>query len=200
MNLRNQFKRSFSYTWYLYVLAIVVPCVAFPIAYSFMHRPQEYEKLSLFVSGPIKDDSLSLILENKFKDSGVKTVELISFDYQDNETMYLKKLNVVGINRCDVLIIPESYLYTINPEGCMIEFNDEIKELCAASEETYYQYENKDFAVELTSKSPLGSFVSLNDSMKYYAFLGGKSWNVGNYSSKRPNTENAFGLISYIVG
>lgn len=200
MNLKEQFNRSFSYTWYLYVLAIVVPCVAFPMAFSFMHRAQEYEKLSLFLSNTIKDDSLSSVLEEKFKDEGVKTVELISFNHNDNESMYLKKLNVVGINRCDVLIIPESYLDTINPAGCMVAFNDEVKELCSAKEESFYKYEDVDYAVELTDKSPLKNYVSLNENVKYYAFLGGKSWNVGKYSSKTPNTSNAFELVSYLIG
>lgn len=200
MTLKEQFKKSFSYTWYLYVLAIVIPCVAFPLAYSFMHRPQEYEKLSLFISSNLIDDKLENELESKFKDKGVKNIEIVSFDSEDNEYMYLQKLNVVGINKCDVLIIPENMVDTLNPKGSMIEFNDDVKAKCNSSSENYFKYEELDYGLELTDLSPLKAYNCLKTGVKNYLFIGGKSWNVGDYSGKVPNTTNAFDLVSYLIG
>jgi len=200
MTLKERFKSSFSYTWYFYLIALVLPSVAFPLAYSFMHRPQQYEKLSLFISSSLKDDSFEKALEDKFSPLGVKSVEVVSFDPMLSESMYLKKLNVVGINRCDVLLIPEDKLNTLNPSGCMVEFNDDIKSLCSSQEEEYFTYEEKDFAIKLTSVSPVGEYATLTSNTNYYLFLGGSSWNTGEYSSKAKTTGNAFELIKYLIG
>lgn len=200
MTLKDKFKKSFSYTWYLYVLAIVVPSIAFPLSYSFMHRPQEYQKLSLFLSVNGQKDELSKDIENMFKDEGVKNVEIVSFDNADNEYMYLQKLNVVGINKCDVLIIPESMLNTLNPMGSMIEFNEDVKTKCNALDQDFFSYEDKDYGVKLTDSTPLKRYECIKSDEKYYAFLGGKSWNVGEYSSKTPNSSHAFDLMRFLIG
>lgn len=200
MNLKNQFKKTFSYTWYLYLIALVVPCVAFPLAYSFMHRPQEYEKLSIFLSCNVGENDFSRTIEKAFKDKGVRSVEVVSSDPNDNEYMYLQKLNVVGVNKCDVLIIPESMVSSLDPKGSMIEFNEDIKNRCNVSSESFYNYLGLDYGVTLTDVSPLKAYGFIKSEVKYYAFLGGKSWNVGEYSTSVPNTTNAFDFMRYIVG
>ena len=62
MKFSKQFKKSFSYTWYLYLIAIVIPAVLFPLSYSFMHRPKQYEMLSLFVPVSLKTDKADDLL------------------------------------------------------------------------------------------------------------------------------------------
>ena len=200
MTLKKQFKKTFSYTWYLYLIALVVPCVAFPLAFSFMHRPQEYEKLSIFLSTNVKENDFSNKIENDFKDKGVRAVDIVSYDPEDNEYLYLQKLNVVGINKCDILIIPESMVSTLNPKTSMIEFNVDIKAQCDVENEIFYNYDGLDYGVELTDKTPLLEYGLVKKTAKYYAFLGGKSWNAGEYSLKSPNTSNAFDLMRFIVG
>lgn len=200
MTLKESFKKSFPYTWYLYVVAIAIPCVAFPAAYSFAHRPQEFEKLNLFVSSVVSDSKLSDNIQSLFKDKGVKAVEVASFDPNDNEYLYIEKLNVVGLNKCDILVIPENRLNLINAKACMIELNEDIKSECNILDCDYYTVDNIDYGVKLTVNTPLKDYVSLNNGVNYYAFLGGKSWNVGSYSNKNPNSTNAFGLMQFIVG
>ena len=76
MKFSTQFKKSFSYTWYLYLLAIVVPAILFPLSYSFMHRAKANETLSIFLPCYAKDKAEDKLFED-FKDLGIRKNEVI---------------------------------------------------------------------------------------------------------------------------
>ena len=80
MKFSTQFKKSFSYTWYLYLLAIVVPAILFPLSYSFMHRAKANETLSIFLPCYAKDKAEDKLFED-FKDLGIRKTEVIEADY-----------------------------------------------------------------------------------------------------------------------
>lgn len=201
MTIKTKFQKTFAYTWYLYLLAIVIPCICFPLAYSFMHRAQEFEKLSLFLSNTIEDSSkLEKNLLEKFKEKGVKKIDITSYDASGNVYMYSQKLSVVGLNRSDVLIIPNSKIGEINLLGSMIGFNEDIKNRCNSVSESYYSYEGIDYGLKISKTSYITNYVKLSESEDYYLFLGGNSWNVGEYSTKAMTTTNAFELVKYLIG
>lgn len=200
MTLKEQFKRSFAYTWYLYVLAIALPSVAFPLAYSFMHRPKENEKLTLFISCDIETSKLEDLILEKFKDDGVKTVDAYSYNADGNELMFEEKLKIVGINSADILIVPEYKLDSIDYLTNAVELVSEVKEKCNITDEEIFKYENFEYAVNMPENTPISEFVSFKKDTKYYAFFGGKSANVGKYSLSDKTSENAFKLMSYLLG
>lgn len=199
MTIKEQFKKSFSYTWYLYLIAILLPCVAFPVSYSFLHRPQEYEKLSLFLSVNVSDNKFATSLENKFKDNGVKNVEIVSFDAEDNEFGYYQKLTVVGVNKCDVLILPENKIDRIDVQGSFVELNDDIKNRSNITTENCYLVDGASYGVNVSDSKALKNHNLIKQNTNYYAFLGGKSWNIDSYSTKSVTTSNAFSLLSYLL-
>lgn len=200
MNFKTQFKKSFSYTWYLYLLAIVLPSIIFPLSFSFMHRAQEYQTLSLFVSCDDYSDKMSSKIKKDLSIDGLKKVEIISSDPYDNEFNYYQKLTVIGYNRCDILILPEDKIERARIYTASIELNDEVKTLCGISDESFYSYEEKPYGVEIPKTSPISSEISVAEDKKYYAFLNGNSWNIGSYSSQPKTTNNAFELMKYILG
>ena len=102
MTFKKQFKESFSYTWYLYLLAIAIPAILFPLSYSFMHRPKEYETLSIFIPTELKDEKAEDTLLSKFKENGVRKVDIIYSNPNDQYT-FSNKLAVVGYNTCDLI-------------------------------------------------------------------------------------------------
>ena len=200
MKFSTQFKKSFSYTWYLYLIAIIVPSVLFPLSYSFMHRPKQYEMLSLFVPVSLKTDKADDVLFETFKDLGIRTTEIINVESNDNVVTFVKKLSVVAYNRCDIMIIPETELENVGIETASLELNNEIKELCKVNDETIYSWENAEYGIKIPQTTPIKEFADLNNESSYYAFINSKSWNIGEYSNQKIHTENAFKMMQYILG
>ena len=200
MTFKKSFKKSFSYTWYLYLIALVIPAVAFPLSYSFMHRAKEYETLSIFLSCDLKDENAEDILLKKFKKFGVKDTEFITSDVNASEMEFARKLSVVGYNRCDLLIIQKDFVGKTGITGASLEIDDKVKSLCKIDSENLYIKDKKAYAVELPITSPLSDLAKLKSGKEYYAFINGKSYNIGDFSPRKPTTENAFKLMQYFLG
>ena len=200
MTLKERFKKSIHYTWYLYLISAIVPCIVFPIAYSFLHRPLESEKLNLFISCDVDTTNLENKIHDVFKNNGVKTVDVYSQNSKGNELMYLQKLNVIGLNTSDIIIVPSDRLGVFDSSIYSLELNDNVKSLCGISNENLYTFEGKDYAVEIPDENPLKEYVDFDVNTKYYSFLSINSFNIGEYSSKPIVTENAFKLLKYILG
>ena len=199
MKFSTQFKKSFSYTWYLYLLAIVVPCVLFPLSYSFMHRAKQNETLSIFLPCYANDDAEDKLFE-QFKDLEIRKAEVIVADIDESEYDFSKKLSVVAYNRCDLMIIPEDKLDKVGIQTASLELTNDVKEFCKISDEKTYVTEEKEWGVELPQNTPLKELSRLKNSTNYYAFLSAKSWNIGVYSNSKVNTENAFKFMQFILG
>ena len=200
MKFSKQFKKSFSYTWYLYLIAIVLPSILFPLSYSFMHRPKQYEMLSLFVPVSLKTEKADDLLYEQFKDLGIRTAEVINVESNDSVVNFVKKLSVVAYNRCDIMIIPDKELENVGIETASLEMNSEIKKLCGINDEIMHTWEGVDYGVMIPKTTPLSDFVDFQEDINYYAFLNSKSWNIGEYSGQKIHTENAFKMMHYILG
>ena len=200
MKFSKQFKKSFSYTWYLYVLAIVVPTVLFPLSYSFMHRAKQNETLSLFIPVNEKDGAEDKLFE-EFKDLEIRKAEVITSDYVNNEYEFAKKISVIAYNRCDLIILPAEKVDSIGIETAALELTSDVMELCKISGETLYpsDKENK-YGVMLPKNTPLTEIAELSEEKDFYAFLSAKSWNIGEYSPSKKYTDNAFKFMQYALG
>lgn len=196
MKFSTQFKKSFSYTWYLYLLAIVVPAVLFPLSYSFMHRAKQHETLSIFIPCYAKENAESKLFE-EFKNLGIRKTEVIEADYLEDEVTFAKKISVIAYNRCDLIILPEEKLGSIGIETAALELTAEVKENCKITTE---KIDDSGYGVELPKTTPLSDIANLREDKNYYAFLSAKSWNIGEYSTSKVHTENAFKFMQYVLG
>ena len=196
MKFSTQFKKSFSYTWYLYLLAIVVPAILFPLSYSFMHRAKANETLSIFLPCYAKDKAEDKLFED-FKDLGIRKTEVIEADYLEDEVTFAKKISVVAYNRCDIIILPEEKLENIGIETAALELNSEVKELCKITDENI---DKSGCGVEIPKVTPLNEIANLKEEKNYYAFIAAKSWNIGEYSQSKAYTDNAFKFMQYVLG
>ncbi len=196
MKFSKQFKKSFSYTWYLYLLAIVVPAVLFPLSYSFMHRAKQHETLSIFVPCYAKDGAEDKLFKD-LKDLGIRKTEVIEADYLEDEVTFAKKISVVAYNRCDLIILPEEKLSNIGIETAALELTSEVKGLCNITTE---KIDESGYGVEVPKETPLNEIANLKEGKNYYAFIAAKSWNIGEYSESKAHTENAFKFMQYILG
>jgi len=198
MTLKNKFKHCLPYTWYLYLIALVIPCVAFPFSFSYMHRPQAYEKINLFVSNNILKSGLNNYLYEKLKDNGVQQVDIVSCNFTDS--IYLQKLTVVGYSSSDIMIIPSTLFQALNFPIVMQEINEDIKTKCGLQSATFHKVDDKDYGVKVSSNLYINTFLDYDSSVDYYAFINGSSYNIGSYSTKNPQTENAFKALKVILG
>ena len=197
MTLKKRFKASISYTWYLYLLALVLPSICLPFIFSFMHRIREYETLNLFVPKNINSKELVEFLEKNEPTKNVKKYETVVCDYGDSN--FLNKLTIVGYSRSDVILLPEKILKNLNIPTVMLEIDEKLKKNYFENE-IFYNCENASYGIELDkTKSPLKDFVIFG-SEKYFLFLSGNSFNIGEYSKKAPTTSNAFSFTNFLLG
>ena len=196
MKFSTQFKKSFSYTWYLYLIARVVPAVLFPLSYSFMHRAKQHETLSIFIPCYAKENAEDKLFET-FKDLGIRKTEVIEADYLEDEVTFAKKISVVAYNRCDLIILPEEKIEKIGIESAALELTSEVKEFCNITTEKMTE---SGYGVELPKTTPLNAIANLKEDKNYYAFIAAKSWNIGEYSQSKAHTENAFKFMQYVLG
>ena len=193
------FKKSFSYTWYLYLLAIVIPSLVFPFSYSFMHRPKEYETLSIFLPCDLKENATN-ILYNDLKSLEIRKAEIVNYNPNYSDVAFDQKLSVVGYNRCDLIVLPKDRCDGVGIFTVTLELNEEVKNLCKIESENLYLFEEKPYGVELKKDSPIAKLGEFNESQEYYVFLNAKSFNIGDFSLKKIHTENAFKFMQYALG
>ena len=96
--------------------AIALPSILFPLSYSFMHRPKQYETLSLFVPVTLKSETADDELFKDLEHLGIRTAEIINVETNENDYDFSKKLSVVAYNRCDIMIIAEDKLDKVGIE------------------------------------------------------------------------------------
>ena len=202
MKFSKQFKKSFSYTWYMYLIAIILPPIVFPLSYSFMHRPKDYEKLVVFLPWDVENKNAKNELFNDLKDTGIRSCEIVSCDISEDEAIFNDKFSVVGVNRCDLIVLPEEKLSPLGAFLVGLELNSDVKEKCKIENENLYKHpeEEKYYAVELPNESEIFKFGTKKNDVNYYAFLNAKSVNIGEYSKKSPHSENAFEFMKYVLG
>ena len=196
MKFSTKFKKSFSYTWYLYLIAIVLPATLFPLSYSFMHRAKQYETLSIFVPCYAKEGAEEKLFED-LKSLDIRKTEVIEADYLEDEITFAKKISVVAYNRCDLIVLPEEKLGSIGIETAALELTSEVKELCNITTE---KIDESGYGVELPKTTTLNEIANLKEDKNYYVFLAAKSLNIGDYSNSKIHTENAFKFMQYVLG
>ena len=199
MTFKKQFKKSFSYTWYLYLLAVVFPAILFPLSYSFMHRPKDHETLAIFLSSELKSDKAEDLLLEKFKDNGVRKVDII-YSNPGDEYNFSKKLAVVGYNTCDLLFLPSGVVEKTGIYTAALELTSEVKSYFKVENESTYKFEEKEYGIELGENNRLSEISNLESDKKYYCFINSSSANIGQFSSKKVTSENCVKLLDYFLG
>ena len=200
MKFSKYFKKAFSYTWQFYLLALLIPSIIFPLAYSLKNRPKNHQILSIFLPVELSVNNANTVLYDDLEDLNVRSTEIVSYDAYDNKLLFEQKVTVVAYNRCDILVLPEDKLEEVLIFTQALNINDEIKKLCNISDEKIYTNQEIEYGVEIPATSPLMKFGYFKNEIKYYAFLNGKSVNIGDYSLKSPHTENAFKMMQYALG
>ena len=115
--MSSRLSRSLQYDWYKYLIVIVVACFAWVTAFRIYHAPTPQQSLYIFFGGNVADYSWENDVTDKLSADGVKLTKLVSAN--PNDRVFLEKYNSVGLNSCDVIIVP---LSVAENTGCYMTF------------------------------------------------------------------------------
>ena len=115
--MNKRFKDTFSSEWVKYVVVIVLSVAIWIAAFGLYHAPKPYEKIELFFAGKVKDYSFSGVAEKSI--DGIKKVEISSIAPSAG-IQFDKKYEVVGLNGCDVVLVPLSVAEKTDCKGSFL--------------------------------------------------------------------------------
>ncbi|MFA7020781.1 MAG: hypothetical protein WC215_04435 [Bacilli bacterium] len=198
---KKAFKKGLHYDWLYYVLASFIAIGLWSWAFGVLHRPQAFERLDLFVASEIKNAGFNDILETEFENDGLKLVE--SNQALPNDNAFQSKLQVVGYNSSDLLILPESIFENVLFEEALLPVDGDIKESYLEGTESFYSYQDVDYGILLRGGSKtswLDNYINFDVNDNYYLFISGSSQNIsdlGNYETAEYDL--ALEVLSYLV-
>ena len=181
----DRFKSRFTYDWVLYLAVTIAAIGIWSLAFGLYNAPAPTETINLFFAGTVNDYSLQDEGVTALKEKGVKVVQISSCDVGDN--MFSTKYSVVGLNGCDVVIVPES---VANETSCAQTFTP----ISGIGEE--YSQDGVSYGVYLSEKNvaALGAYFEFANE-RYVAFAVASSVNAGEDGL----TDNAVTFIRWLL-
>lgn len=188
---KKNFKSVLKYTWPLYIVSSLVVSFLLYFIFGMTHRIPNYESLTLFVSGEVKDlKTLKNDLLDRYKDNELKSVSCIESLITDSN--YNTKLSVAGYNSADILIIPKSHLDSVVVSAFALEITEEItKDYFPNS--SFYVQDGIKYGIKINEQISK-TYMSLPD--ECYMVLNGKSVNIGKYSYEEIEEHNLALLLT----
>ena len=188
---KKNFKSALKYTWPLYIVSSLVVSFLLYFIFGMTHRIPNYESLTLFVSGEVKDlKTLKNDLLDRYKDNELKSVSCIESLTTDSN--YNTKLSVAGYNSADILIIPKSHLDSVVVSAFALEITEEItKDYFPNS--SFYVQDGIKYGIKINEQISK-TYMSLPD--ECYMVLNGKSVNIGKYSYEEIEEHNLALLLT----
>lgn len=188
---KKNFKSALKYTWPLYIVSSLVVSFLLYFIFGMTHRIPNYESLTLFVSGEVKDlKTLKNDLLDRYKDNELKSVSCIESLTTDSN--YNTKLSVAGYNSADILIIPKSHLDSVVVSAFALEITEEItKDYFPNS--SFYVQDGIKYGIKINEQISK-TYMSLPN--ECYMVLNGKSVNIGKYSYEEIEEHNLALLLT----
>ena len=188
---KKNFKSVLKYTWPLYIVSSLVVSFLLYFIFGMTHRIPNYESLTLFVSGEVKDlKTLKNDLLDRYKDNELKSVSCIESLITDSN--YNTKLSVAGYNSADILIIPKSHLDSVVVSAFALEITEEItKDYFPNS--SFYVQDGIKYGIKINEQISK-TYMSLPE--ECYMVLNGKSVNIGKYSYEEIEEHNLALLLT----
>ncbi|NMV82444.1 MAG: hypothetical protein GX816_02705 [Erysipelotrichia bacterium] len=198
---KEVFVKSIHYDWVYYVLSVFAIIGLWSWAFGIFHRPKPYERLEIFVAAQIQDDSFCQEIEDEFGPEGLKLVE--SNQALPNDNAFQSKLQVVGYNASDLLILPESIFANLHFFEVFIEIDNTIKDNYLTGQENFYSHEGHDYGLLIRGgekESWLDEYLNFDVNDNYYLFISGSSHNIGDKGIyETVDFDLALDVLSYLV-
>jgi hypothetical protein len=199
----NRFEISFAYNWPLFVILPLVSGFAISYLMGIYHRPLPYETINLFVaSSAIKNDDFCTDIQLRFAEKNLK--EVTTTQSNPSDFVFDQKLRVVGYQRSDLFLLPESVLEEINPGDILLPFSEDlINNFVPLANPTYYVAETFNFGVLIKGAAENSWLEPYIDFLAedYYLCLNVTSKNIGDYGMyDNAEYDLALHTFAYLLG
>lgn len=188
-------KNTFQYTWWIYLLTPVLLAPLFYWSFSIYHRPTSFEKIEIFVGADVVDKSFTEKLKDKVVSDSLRLVGVSSLSPE--QPRYKEKLSVVGINNCDLLILPKESVDMF--EDTKEYFVELDTELSSYSSNGFYEKEDKKYGYDVSSSWLNETYINFKSDTSYYLLINVSSKNAGKYYKEGNHNENALKVTKAIL-
>ncbi len=197
-------KKRITLSWPLAFSVTVISAISWSSIYQLLDAPSSQERLHFFLSSGAYSSHFETDLLSEFRDAGIKEISVTSII--PSNTFYASTLATVGIQECDVLILPQSVM-----EG-LTDYSD-FAPLQAPTLQNY-GIESTDFTFLTSAGIPLGiqvydgdqeknildGWLSFADQEDYFAFINVNTVNSGSFSTQEgTHTDHAFLALAYLL-
>lgn len=182
--MNKRFRETLPQQWIKYILIAILAIALWMSAFGLYHAPTPMEKLQVFYVGTVKDYSFQTDVT---KALGIKKCNLYSSSPVDS--VFNNKYTTVGLNGCDVVIVPKSVADATDCASVFLETNREGEKYTQGEGENA-----KDYGIYLTDAqlTKLSKYFEFGTE-RYIVFISAASVNSG------IATDNAHKLVDWLV-
>ena len=194
--MKNKIRKALRF-WYIYLIVVVASVVGTFYYVDFINRPKNEETITLFVSSYSQNsDNLQKYLEEKAP-SYIREINIIVANPKSTDLDYLMVNR--GLNKADIFILPESYLFEDLINNQFVLLNEEILN-------SYFSYQsdsyNKGILIHDIGESDNSLMTFTNekyDDERYYLFYRNNSIHAGGLNNSSYDTSLIFtkALLEY---
>ena len=194
-------KKTLYHTWYIYPITIAITTLLLRWGFQAYHQPSEHQKLTIFLSADVRDESFLTKILNKYDKEKLREVN--PYYMLPEAVGYYQKVKLY-VDQGDIVILNETTFnyYKDHYGEYFASFNDQTKEKYVPSGSTYYTYDDKDYGVLLKKKGEshyLQSYMDFVDE-DYYIALPIASVNLGDLVNKDNGYyDNALTFMNHLL-
>jgi len=203
------FKNYWAYSWWKYLLAILLPCLVWPYAFYLKDRPKDNEELQIFIAAQkVKNYAPLTSARDVLSEQGILSLD--AYLSPSTGTSYNAALDLQGIDSSDLLIIPSdsTNFSTYALAGDFVPLDDSLWNKLPSGYEAYSDEKGNRLGAKVfkTNDDAYNTFtgfsgwVDWNDATTdFYLFLNAKMPNIGSYNSKSEGHQESIWLFEYLL-
>lgn len=193
MNRKNVLR----YCLVKFAVAVVISIVVWTLIFNGITAPKDYQTINVFISAAKADGYEIRSRVQSARD--VKRADVTTVSEKD--VNYAVMLSTVGINDCDILILPKS---AFTADGDVSSFAP-LTGVMGADEERYsfLSANGVNYALVVFDKQNgidlLGDLVEFDDDQVYCMAINATRPNAAPYSDGKHTTDNAFAAFAALI-
>ena len=181
-----------------YVIISIISLTFWISLFSSLNRVVDTEKIEIFITAETFDRQIESLLLSDLEINGVKKVNVTLVNKNDSD--YQTILSTKGVNTCDLLILPKSFIENFNIKDQFVSFTEALLNNYEIDIAQYDVYKEDDsiYGIEIFSQSTtnnISRFITFGNALddKYYLFMNKETPNSGEFSAAyNKYTDNAY--------
>lgn len=196
---KSAVKKTFTHTWYLYPIAIIIVSLLWLWGFQAFHQPSAHQMLTIFFASNVRDSSFADKILDHYDREDLREIRVT---YNLPSMMGFGDKLQVAINNADILVLDEVTLSSFNEhhQNFFVDINQEVKTKYMSPSYSYYSYAEKDYGILINNKEYLEQYMEFEEGRSYYLTLSVASKNLGNlYEPDNEHYDNALTAIKYLL-